>query len=63
MLRLVPEPEGPQLEHAFCSVLPLAGHGKPDRSRIYIGRSTARFRRLVDAARLDELDAEHLISA
>jgi hypothetical protein len=36
---------------------------KPNAENVYIARRTARFRRLVDAERVDELDAEYLISA
>jgi hypothetical protein len=36
---------------------------KPDPENIYMARRTARFRRLVDEERVDELEAEHLITA
>ena len=36
---------------------------KPDPERIYLARRAARFRRLVDEQRLDELNAEHWIAA
>jgi hypothetical protein len=37
--------------------------GQPDPENIYIARRTARFRPLVDEDHMDELDAEHLLTA